>query len=160
MGATAAAVSRTTFGAEVLNLMVDVAVTVGLAAVKRLEMLPVALTSSAAQAFAARVTPARRTHTQPANSIVLRSCGSCLGALKETLKGALKGIAEPDQKSTQQGSRSTMAVVLLACTAGHLLTLLSDTSCHPLCRCNMLCYTSCNFVKQQILHMSVGDLPS
>lgn len=78
MGVTTAAVSLTTLGAEVPNLMVSVAVTVGLPAVKGLGMLPVAVTGSVAQAFAAEVDPARRTHTPPAKGTNLVSVwGSC-----------------------------------------------------------------------------------
>ena len=87
MGATAATVSLTTSGAEVLHLMVHVAMTVGLPAVKRLRTFPDAPTVSAAEAFAASLNPAKRTHTRPAKGSnlvsILASCRSCVAALKE-----------------------------------------------------------------------------
>ena len=66
MGVTTVAVTLATLGAEVLTLMASVALTVGLSAVKGLTMLPAALTSSVAQAFAAKENPARRIHIPPA----------------------------------------------------------------------------------------------
>ena len=113
MGVTIADVSLTTIGVEIASLMMIV----GFPDVKRLRRLPVALTSSVAQAVAAKVNPARRIHTRPAQKVPTLSAfweaaRLVLEHSKETLKQALTATVNSNPEASQQGSSSTMAVAI------------------------------------------------